>query len=93
MFSGDGGPIKNLSDRLRYPSGLIGKAGCSQYDKTKMVNILLIVALLPKLPPAHAAAAIRAVVLILDDNIEDTSTALSSAIADKFLARIGSVPD
>jgi hypothetical protein len=56
-------------------------------------NILLTVALLPKLPP-DAAAAIRAVALILDDNIEDTfSTALSSAIADKFLARIGSIPD
>ncbi|KIM73080.1 hypothetical protein PILCRDRAFT_15528 [Piloderma croceum F 1598] len=93
LLSGDSGPVKTLSDARSW----LDKKGWvltgEQYDRSKMTNILFTVSLLPKLPP-DAAAAIRAVALIIEDNIKDSlSSALSSAIADKFLARIGNVPD
>ena len=93
LFSGDHGPIKSLSDARTWLDKKGWVLAGEHYNKTKMVNILLTVALLPKLPP-DAVAAIRAVALIIDDDIEDSfSTNLSSAIADKLLARIGNVPD
>ncbi|KIM76687.1 hypothetical protein PILCRDRAFT_91481 [Piloderma croceum F 1598] len=93
LFSGDHSPVKNLSDARSWLNRKGWVLAGEHYNKTKMVNILLTVALLPKLPP-DAVAAIRTIALIIDDNIEDSfSTSLSSAIADKLLARIGNVPD
>jgi hypothetical protein len=93
LFSGDHGLIKNLSDACAWLDRNGWVFAGEHYNKTKMVKILLTVALLPKLPP-DAVTAIRAVALIIDENIKDSfSTALSSAIANKLLAHIGDIPD
>jgi hypothetical protein len=93
LLSGDSGPVKTLSDARSWLDKKGWVLAGEQYDRSKMTNILFTVSLLPKLP-LDAVAAIRAVALIIEDNIEDSlSSALSSAIADKFLARIGNVPD
>jgi len=93
LLSGNSGPVKTLPDARAWLDKKGWVLAGEQYDRTKMVNILLTVSLLPKLP-SDAAAAIRAVALLIEDNIEDSlSSALSSAIADKLLARIGNLPD
>jgi hypothetical protein len=93
LLSGDSGPVKSPSDARSWLDKKGWVLAGEQYDRSKMVNILFTVSLLPKLPP-DAAAAIRAVALIIEDNIEDSlSSTLSSAIADKFLERIGDIPN
>jgi hypothetical protein len=58
-----------------------------------MVNILMTVSLLPKLP-VDAAAAIQCVALLIDDDIKDSlSSDISTAVANKLLTHLGNIPD
>jgi hypothetical protein len=93
LLSGDSGPVQSLEDARSWLDKKGWVLAGEQYDRLKMVNILMTVSLLPKLP-MDAAAAIRSVALLIDDDIKDSlSSDISTAVANKLLAHLGNIPD
>jgi hypothetical protein len=61
------------------------------YDRSKLVNMLLTVSVLSRIPP-ETAQAIRAIAYILDDDITDNfSSFLATSIADKIKTEVSSI--
>jgi hypothetical protein len=90
---GDSSPVQSLEDAQSWLDKKGWVLAGEKYDRLKMVNILMTVSLLPKLP-ADAAAAIRSVTLLIDDNIKDSlSSDISTAVANKLCAHLGNITD
>ena len=73
LLSGDSSPVQSLEDAHSWLNKKGWVLAGEQYDRFKMVNILMTVSLLPKLP-VDAAATIRSVALLIDDDIKDSNS-------------------
>jgi hypothetical protein len=86
IISNQGGPVTKGSDARKWFENKGWILESEQIDRTKLVNILLTVSLLPKIPP-EVIHAIRAVAYILDDDItENVSDVLAKAVSSKVNA-------
>lgn len=86
IIANQGGPVTNGSDARKWLNTKGWIIDGEQFDRSKIVNILLTVSLLPRIPP-EAINAIRAVAFILDDDIIDNlSSSLAAAVAEKVNA-------
>jgi len=93
LIGGSNGPVNNVAEARTWLDKQGWVLSGEKYDRSKLVDILLTVSLLPKLP-ADAAAAIRAVAFLTEDKLDDDiSSTLAQATADKFLTLIGNIPD
>lgn len=91
LIAGIHGPVTDLSSARSYLESKRWILSSKRYDRTKLVDILLTASVSLKIP-ADAAAAIRAVAYLLEDDITDkVSSTLASAVADKVRAQLADI--
>ena len=84
LIAGSPGPVSNPSEARKWLETKGWILNGENYNRTKVVDILLTTSLLPKIPP-ETANAVRAAAFLLEDDITDK---ISSAICwDNVTAR------
>ena len=88
IISNQGGPVSNGTDAHKWFENKGWILETEKLDRTKLVNILLTVSLLPKIP-LEVVSAIRAAAYIFDDDIVDNiSDDLAKAVSTKVNASL-----
>lgn len=88
ILSGDSGPVGNIADARKWLANKSWIYPGEPLDRKKLVNILLTTSCIAKLP-SDAAAAIRAVAFLLEDDINDAfSSLIASSVTDKLISQL-----
>jgi hypothetical protein len=91
IITNQGGPVTNCPDARKWLENKGWTLEGEQFDRSKIVNILLTVSLLPKVPP-EVVHAIKAAAFVLDDDISDNiSTTLANEVSDKINAGLSAI--
>ena len=91
LIAGNSGPINNDIEARKWLDTKGWVLAEEEYDRSKMVKILLTASLLPRIS-TEAANTIRAVAFILDTDITDNiSTSLATAVSDKINTNLSTI--
>ena len=91
LITGNSGPINNNIEACKWLDTKGWVLAEEDYDRSKMVKILLTALLLPRVP-TEAANAIHAVAFIIDTNITDNiSSSIATTVTDKITTNLATI--
>jgi hypothetical protein len=91
LIANQSGPVTNSADAWKWMENKGWMLSREHFNRMKLVNILLTVTMLPKVPP-EVVNAVRAAAFVLDDDITDNiSSTLTSAITSKIKSELSEV--
>jgi hypothetical protein len=93
LIGSSNGPINDIAEARTWFDKQGWVLSGEKYNRSKLIDILLTVSLLPKLP-TDGVTAVQAVAFLMEDKLDDdNSSTLAQATANKFLTLIGNTPD
>ena len=88
LIAGAPGPVSDAAGARRWLDSKGWVLAGEEYDRSKMVSVLLTASLTPRIP-SEAATAIRAVAFLLESNITDkTADHLANEVSNKVKAEL-----
>jgi hypothetical protein len=91
LIGNQAGPVTNTLSARKWLENKGWLLTDEIFDRTKLVNMLLTMTMLPKVPP-EVTQAIRAVAFVLDEDITDNiSSTLAATIADKVKTELTAI--